>query len=215
MALSRQIYYLLMVPISCFSIISNATAADAKLIKDGEALFNQNCVFCHQSDAIGKPGLAPSLTNPELLSIASDKFLMSTIRDGRQGTAMPPYAHLGRKGIKSVVAYLRSHAILPDRSAAVEKQRRAQGDARKGELWFNDICATCHGVKGDGYLAGGSGTAIGKSGFLSKASDGFIRETIIHGRSNTRMLPFSGSAGLANLSKQEVEDIISYMRTLN
>jgi mono/diheme cytochrome c family protein len=215
MALSRQIYYLLMVPISCFSIISNATAADAKLIKDGETLFNQNCVFCHQPDAIGKPGLAPSLTNPELLSIASDKFLMSTIRDGRQGTAMPPYAHLGRKGIKSVVAYLRSHAKLPDRSVAVEQQRRAQGDARKGELWFNDICATCHGVRGDGYLAGGSGTAIGKPGFLSKVSDGFIRETIVHGRSNTRMLPFSGSTGLANLNKQEIEDIISYMRTLN
>ncbi len=215
MSRTRQIYYLFMIPFSILISPSNANAADAKLIKDGETLFNQNCIFCHQADAIGKPGLAPSLTNPELLSIASDTFLMGTIRDGRQGTAMPPYAHLGRKGIKSIVAYLRSHTTLAQRSATVDKQRRAQGDARKGELWFNDICATCHGVRGDGYMAGGSGTAIGKKGFLDKASDGFIRETILHGRSNTRMLPFSGPTALANLNPQEIEDIISYMRTLN
>jgi mono/diheme cytochrome c family protein len=215
MTLSRQIYYLFMIPFSLFISINSANATDAKLVKDGETLFNQNCVFCHQPDAIGKPGLAPSLTNPELLSTASDTFLMGTIRDGRQGTAMPPYAHLGRNGIKSIVAYLRSHTTLAQRSAAVDKQRRAQGDARKGQLWFNDICATCHGVRGDGYMAGGSGTAIGKKGFLDKASDGFIRETILYGRSNTRMLPFSGPTALANLHPQEIEDIISYMRTLN
>ena len=48
-----------------------AQAADAELIASGETLYNQNCVFCHQPDAIGKPGLAPSLTNPELLAISN------------------------------------------------------------------------------------------------------------------------------------------------
>ncbi len=193
----------------------SANAADDALINKGKTLYNQNCVFCHQADAIGKPGLAPSLTNPQLLSIASDKFLMSTIRDGRPGTSMPPYAHLSRTDVQAIVAFLRDHETLPNRSQAVEAQRAAQGDPRKGELWFKDICATCHGDKGDGYLAGSSGTAIGKVGFLSKASDGFIRETIKHGRDNTRMLPFVGPKGLANLSEQEIEDIISYMRTLS
>ncbi len=78
---------------------------------------------------------------------------------------MAPYAHLNRDGISAIVTYLRSHETLPNRSAAVEAQRPAQGDPRKGELWFRDICATCHGIKGDGYLAGGSGSAIGKMGF--------------------------------------------------
>ena len=71
-------------------------AENADLVKTGETLYNQNCIFCHQPDAIGKPGLAPSLTNPELLAISSDKYLMGTIRDGRKGTSMVPYAHLGR-----------------------------------------------------------------------------------------------------------------------
>jgi mono/diheme cytochrome c family protein len=190
-------------------------AADAALIATGETLYNQNCIFCHQPDAIGKPGLAPSLTNPELLAISSDKYLMGTIRDGRQGTSMVPYSHLGRDKVKAIVAYLRSHETLPNRSAEVDEQPDAHGDPRFGKQWFDQVCSTCHGVQGDGYLAGGSGTAIGKPGFLSKVSDGYIRETIKVGRSNTRMLPFQGPAGLSNMTDQEIDDIITYMRTLN
>ena len=180
----------------------------------GRVLYVQNCVACHQADAIGKPGVAPSLTNPELLATASDKFLMGTIRDGRPGTGMPPFSYLGRKKIKAIVAYLREHTDLPNRSAEIDAQPRAQGDPRLGRIWFDQICSTCHGIHGDGYEAGGTGTAIGKSGFLTKASDGFIRTTIRDGRSNTRMLGFQGVSGLANLSDQEVDDIIVYLRSL-
>ncbi len=194
---------------------TTAYATDQATIKKGEALYNQNCAVCHQADAIGKPGFAPSLTNPELLSIASDKFFESTIRDGRVGTGMPPFSHLGRKKIKAIVAYLRSHTKLPNRAKEVDAQPESHGDPRLGKQWFDDICSTCHGVNGDGYAAGGTGTAIGKPGFLNKVSDGFIRETIKHGRSNTRMLGFSDATGLANLSDQEIDDIIAYMRTLS
>jgi len=191
-----------------------AMAADEAMIKQGEQLYNQNCSVCHQEDAIGKPGFAPSLTNPELLSIASDTFFMSTIRDGRQGTGMPPFAHLGRSDIKAIVAYLRSHAKLPNRAEQVDAEPNSHGDPRLGKQWYDDICSTCHGVAGDGYASGGTGTAIGKSGFLSKASDGFIRETIKKGRSNTRMRGFQGASGLANLTDREIDDIIVYLRSL-
>ncbi len=189
-------------------------AANNKTIQQGKQLFEQNCAVCHQADAIGKPGFAPSLTNKEFLSIASDKFLEGTIRDGRVGTGMPPFGHLGRSKVKAIVAYLRSYSKLPNRAAKVDAQKAAHGDPRLGKTWFDDICATCHGEKGNGYAAGGTGTAIGMPGFLSKASDGFIRETIKNGRSNTRMRGFKGPTGLANLSDQEIDDIIVYMRTL-
>ena len=200
--------------ICCLVFSASLSAEETGRVEKGEMLFNQNCVFCHQPDAIGKPGLAPSLTNPELLAITTDKYLMATIRDGRTGTSMPPYPHLGREGIGAIVAYLRSHEKLTNRAEEVDAQLSAQGDPRFGKLWFEQLCESCHGPQGDGYLAGGSGTAIGKQGFLSKVSDGFIRETIKFGRSNTRMLPFQGPEGLANLSDSEIEDIITYMRTL-
>ena len=196
------------------AVSTSVFSADSAAVKQGEQLYIQNCSVCHQADAIGKPGFAPSLTNPELLSISSDKFFEGTIRDGRAGTGMPPFSHLGRKDIKAIVTYLRSHATLPDRSKEVDAQPRSYGDERKGKQWFDDICSTCHGISGDGYAAGSTGTAIGNASFLSKASDGFIRETIKHGRSNTRMLGFSDPTGMANLNNQEIDDIIAYMRTL-
>ena len=191
-----------------------AETATPDMLKKGKELFVENCAVCHQEDAIGKPGVAPSLTNPELLSISSDKYFMSTIRDGREDTGMMPFAHLGRKNVRAIVAYLRSHARSPNRAEEVDSQPDAHGDPRLGKQWYNYICSTCHGVQGDGYEAGGTGTAIGNPGFLNKVSDGFIRETIKKGRSNTRMLPHQGPAGLANLSDQEIDDIIVYLRGL-
>lgn len=191
-----------------------ALAAGPDQSKQGEQLYNMNCAVCHQADAIGKPGFAPSLTNQELLSAASDKFLLSTIRDGRMGTGMPPFSHLGKDGIESILSYLRSHATQPNVSAKVDAQPQSHGDPRLGETWFKEICSTCHGDKGDGYMDGGTGTAIGKAGFLDKATDGFIRTTIKQGRTDTRMLGFQGPSGLANLSDREIDDIIAYMRSI-
>jgi len=188
--------------------------ADPEMLAEGAAQFEENCQPCHQEDAIGEPGLAPSLTNPELLSISSDKFFMSTIRDGREDAGMPPFEYLGRATVRAIVVFLRSHTDLPNRAAEVNAQPDSRGDPRLGKLWYDNICSTCHGVSGDGYLAGGTGTAVGLPGFLEKASDGFIRETIKYGRANTRMMAFQGPTGLANLSDQEIDDIIVYLRSL-
>ena len=49
------------------SQLQSAGAADSAKIEAGKDLYNQNCVFCHQADAIGKVGFAPSLTNKEFL----------------------------------------------------------------------------------------------------------------------------------------------------
>lgn len=191
---------------------AQAGPATESEIKNGAKLFVENCAACHQEDAIGKVGVAPSLTNPELLAMASDKFFMATVRDGREDTGMPPFDHLGRRGVRDIVGFLRSKATLPNRSAEIDAQPDAHGDPRLGREWYNNICSTCHGTDGNGYESEGAGTAIGLPGFLDKVSDGFIRETIKVGRSNTRMLSFQGPAALANLSDREIDDIIVYLR---
>ncbi len=191
-----------------------AQSVNAGTVAKGKVLFEKTCEVCHKADAIGKPGFAPSLTNKEFLSISTDKFIEGTIRDGRVGTGMPPFGFLGRSKIQAITAYLRSFAVMEDRSAEIDGLPDAHGDPRLGKQWFHYICSNCHGLKGDGYSAGGTGTAIGHSGFLSKVSDGYIRTTVKEGRSNTRMLGFQGTSGLANLSDQEIDDIIVYLRSL-
>jgi cbb3-type cytochrome c oxidase subunit III len=209
----RTVYALAGLITLALSFSSHAQTASSSDLSDGKALFEENCEACHQADAIGAPGIAPSLTNPELLSIASDKFFEGTIRDGREDTGMPPFAHLGRSDVRAIVAYLRSHATIPNRAEEVDAQPDARGDPRLGKQWYMNICSTCHGTSGNGYESEGVGTAIGLPGFLNKASDGFIRETIKRGRSNTRMLAFQGPDGLANLSDQEIDDVIVYLRS--
>ncbi|RLA44718.1 MAG: cytochrome C oxidase Cbb3 [Gammaproteobacteria bacterium] len=193
---------------------SQAQAADEAKIKQGARLYAQSCAVCHQADAIGKPGFAPSLSNPEFLSVASDRFILSTMREGRPGTGMPSFIYLDPNQGQAILAYLRSFAVLPDRSEAIDAEPASRGDADRGKQSFDLICSTCHGPKGDGYTAGGTGTAIGKVGTMSKASDGFLRATIKNGRSNTRMLGFSGPDGMAALSDQEIDDIIVYLHLL-
>ena len=187
---------------------------DEKIIQQGKFLYTQNCGFCHQKDAIGKPGKAPSLTNPELLSISSTSFMAETIADGRPGTGMPPFSHLGNDKIIAIISYLFSYSERPSRASAIDSQPKAKGDIETGMKLFDSICLPCHGPNGNGYVAGGTGTAIGTSGFLNKASDGFIRTTIKEGRSNTRMKSYQGPAGLADLSDKEIDDIISYLRSI-
>jgi cbb3-type cytochrome c oxidase subunit III len=192
----------------------SVAAADQKIVDAGEQLFDQNCAICHQADAIGKPGFAPSLTNEEFLTNASDRFIMATISGGRPGTAMIPFAHLGNEEVAAIVAYLRSHSGAPNLASKVDAQPAAKGDAASGKALFDQICSTCHGMNGNGYAAGGTGTAIGNRQFLAAASDGFLRVTIKQGRSNTRMRGFQGPQGLADLSDREIDDIIVYLRSL-
>ncbi len=69
-------------------------------------------------------------------------------------------------------------------------------------------------MKGTGYLEGAEGTAICLKGFLDKASNGFLRYTIAHGKTGTNMKGFgkkdSGAARL--LTKSEIDDVISFLR---
>ncbi|MEO5376553.1 MAG: c-type cytochrome [Magnetococcus sp. DMHC-6] len=190
-------------------------SVDPKQIQHGKMLYTENCQVCHQEEGKGKPGVAPSLTNKELLTAASDEFLLSTIRDGRAETPMPAWGEtLKQEEIQDIISYLRSYSKGPMVANMLDKDHTAMGDPRLGKRWFAQICAGCHGPNGEGYEGSGSGTAIGKSGFLNKATDGFIRYIIQNGRSNTSMRGFSGAEGLAHLNDQEIDDIISYLRIL-
>ncbi|MBF0428424.1 MAG: c-type cytochrome [Magnetococcales bacterium] len=195
--------------------VKQENAVNAERVQKGKVLFSENCQVCHQEGGAGKPGVAPSLTNKELLSAASDRFLLDTIRDGRPDTAMPTFGQLLKdEEIQAIVSYLRSFGTEPVKGGMLDNDRKAMGDPRLGARWFSQVCAGCHGVNGEGYEGSGSGTAIGKSGFLGKASDGFIRYIIKNGRSNTPMRGFAGPTGMANLNEQEIDDIITYLRVL-
>lgn len=197
------------------TLVSPVGAQDLGISK-GKMLYEANCIGCHQEGAKGMPGFAPSLSNDEFLSIISADEMARIIKSGIADTNMAPQQELGDENIRAIVSYLQSLSPLSGtRATEVAGQPSSKGSPKSGRVLFEAICSNCHGSAGVGFAAGGSGPAVGTSGFrfLHVVTDGYIRTTIREGRSNTKMRPFTGPTGLANLSDQEIEDIVAYLRT--
>lgn len=183
--------------------------------KAGKMHFDANCMACHQPGGLGKAGFAPSIRNSDFLALASDEFILQTVKLGRLGTAMLPRPDLSEKVMGDIIAYLRSVPSIHPTIIKVDDSKKVAGDSKLGHQKFQAYCMSCHGEKGTGYVSGGVGPAIGLAGFLSVASDDYIYQTVKIGRVGTAMKSFIGAKGLANLNDQDVYDIISYLRTLN
>jgi mono/diheme cytochrome c family protein len=83
-------------------------------VTEGERLFVRHCETCHGPG--GRGGEGPMLSNPVLLSTATDTYLVETIRQGRRGTTMegfetpsPTRPALSASEIEAVVSYLRAN----------------------------------------------------------------------------------------------------------
>jgi putative heme-binding domain-containing protein len=110
----------------------------------GSRTFSTSCAGCHGSDGRGGERAHNIATARQVMAL-SDSDLASILRNGITGTGMPPFAHLGSKGIDDVVAYLRT---LQGKVAIV----KVKGDAKAGrDLFYGKAeCGRCHIVKGEG-----------------------------------------------------------------
>ena len=186
--------------------------SSAERIAMGQQTFAM-CAGCHGPDGEGRAGMGPSLVSSSFLAAASDDFLTRTIAKGRAGTTMIPWgAMLSDEQITSVVVYLRSLDPVP---AAELDESKLNGVADDGRVTFETICVACHGRAGGGYLESANGTGIGRKAFLSEVSDGYLRYVIANGKSGTAMRPFAAdsSVAVANLTSQQIEDVIAYLRS--
>ena len=178
----------------------------------GEEAFNRNCASCHQPGGVGLVGIAPSLSSPEFLSLASDDFIRRTVRKGRRGTTMVSRPLLTDWELDAIIEYLRALPTAGKSDLTVDETRQSTGDPDLGRENFGTYCAPCHGPQGEGYARGGSGPGIGLPSFLASASDDYIFKTVTHGRTGTSMRPFTGPRGLVQLEEQDVHDIIAFLR---
>jgi len=180
-------------------------------VTKGKAAF-ATCAACHGENGEGRVGTAPALASESFLSAASDDMLLATIANGRPGTTMIAWKEtLDEPTRKAIVAYLRSTV----KTEPVKlNEAPLKGDATKGGALFLSICANCHGRTGAGYQESGSGTGIGRKGFLEHASDGYLRYIIKHGKSGTQMKSFAEKSrtAVANLSDEQIEDVIAFLR---
>lgn len=184
---------------------------------DGAALFAAHCAACHGDKGSGGVGVPLSL--PSFLDSVDDPFLRQTIRHGRPGRVMPAFAALSDAQVDAIVSFIRTWSGKP---APSYPTTAVTGDAVHGKALFATYCAACHGAQGEG----GKGTgvtfsrhrdlpiiapALNNSGFLAAASDAMIRHTLQHGREGTPMRSFLAQG----LSEQDIDDLVSYVRTFD
>jgi len=77
---------------------------------DGAALFKQKCSMCHGPEGKGFQALkTPDFTDPKWQEGITDKQIAETIKNGKKGTPMPPFAEkLNDDEIQALVAHIRS-----------------------------------------------------------------------------------------------------------
>lgn len=172
----------------------------------GLKLYRSRCTVCHGENGEGRIG--PSINNQAVLSVVSNEFLHDTIVRGRPGTAMPAWRQLSSEDVADVIALLRSWQTQPAKQLS---DVHVQGDRQNGELLYTGICASCHGPHAEGAL----GPQLSNPVFLDTVSDAMLMDWISFGRPGTQMRPnLRGQQGNADLSKSQIEDIVTFLRSL-
>lgn len=185
---------------------------------DGRTLFGTFCAACHGSNGegmryVGMPPF-PAIGNPDFLSEASDRFLLENIRRGRPGRRMPSWetmeGGLIQDEIGTLAVFVRTLSQEAVSSAVELTHRTVDGDPDSGESRYEKSCSGCHGADG----TGAEGPALSNQVFLETASDGFLLNTIKKGRRGTAMKGFQNPSPVQPiLSRREIEDIVTFIRT--
>lgn len=181
---------------------------DSAAVARGQADYARYCALCHGAQAEGYAAdHANALGNDDFLRIASDTFLRTAIEEGHPGTPMARWHRryggpLSDENINDLVTYLRS---LGDGTTTDVGGARVVGDQAHGGALFGEHCASCHGAAGEGATA----VTLNSGIFQRTATDGFVRETITHGREGTPMQGFA-----SRLSSQDIDDLTAFVRGL-
>lgn len=184
---------------------------------DGATLYGTFCAACHGPNGEGMryPGLAafPAIGNPDFLRLASDDFLRAQIKRGRPGRRMPAWGEqeggLRDGEIDRLAAYVRDFTgVAYERDP--KPRRWVQGDAAEGKRLYVQVCALCHGERGEGK----EGPALNNRVFLDLATDTYLFKTIQNGRRGTSMPSFgAGSSAQRALTDAEIASVVAFVRT--
>ncbi|MFO7671613.1 MAG: c-type cytochrome [Bacteroidales bacterium] len=175
---------------------------------DGSTGFAYMCSACHGKQGEGKgykeydTGI-PSLGGVDFLRVASEDFIRFTMEKGRSlrqmGSWTGSISGLREGELDHMAAFVKNRGgtDLPFRGSDYN------GSIAVGSLLFEQKCKACHGENGSGDVA----VALHQQGFLSRADDQFIVETIIRGRGNTAM------PGWSNLEPDDIGNLLTLIRS--
>jgi mono/diheme cytochrome c family protein/rhodanese-related sulfurtransferase len=171
------------------------------------ANYQKYCALCHGKDREGYANdHAPSLRSQSLMESGIPHAILRPMSYGRQGTAMGGY--LDEVGGPMTLDETWDLTYWIYEQSGVERialtTEAVLGDVAHGEALYQQHCADCHGINGEGVNA----PAIGNPSALAHNSDQFIRHAIQNGRQGTPMKAFRDI-----LSADEIDSLTAFLRS--
>ncbi len=180
----------------------------------GQKLFESNCAGCHGQ--FGEGGPNPARPNSVITPISSEEFLKTRdditlaaiIALGQPDLGMGAFGNaaggpLSDEDINSIVAYMRSWETNPPVVTAPEIE--IQTLVMQGGEIYQQICAQCHGVSGEGNV----GPALSDKDFQAKNNDQAIYDTISKGHNNTSMIAWGDI-----LTPAQINQLVAFIRQM-
>lgn len=196
-------------------VYSNITGVklDSASAQYASGLYTKYCALCHGQNREGYAAdNAPSLRSRSLMATTQSprpnyNFLYYTIAYGRQGTAMAGYSKeqggpLNFADIELLIQWL--YELSGVEEPVKLSTESITGNAAHGKTLYEQKCASCHGIQGEGVSA----PALGNAMLLATASDQFLRYAIAEGRDGTLMPSFKDS-----LNQDEINNLVAYLRS--
>lgn len=171
------------------------------------ANYQKYCTLCHGKDREGHANdHAPSLKAKSLFESGVPHSVLRPIFYGRQGTAMGGYLNdIGGPMTEDEIWDLTYWLFWQSGAERVKlSENPVAGDIVRGEVVYQQNCATCHGENGEGVNA----PALGNQSALAHNKDEFIRYAIEMGRDGSPMPSFAGS-----LSVADIDNVTAFIRS--
>ncbi len=180
----------------------------------GQDLFAQNCSPCHGEFGEGganptRPGdiIAP-ISSAEYLKTRDDFTLQAIIAQGQPNFGMAPFGSaygglLDDDQIDAIVAFMRSWEQNPP--VELPPEVTVGEEALTGAEIYAEVCAQCHGTKGEGLV----GPALADPQFQSENTDQQIFDSINLGHPATAMIGWGDV-----FSADQIQQLVDFIRQM-
>ena len=121
---------------------------DPVAIDRGRATYSANCAFCHGADARGGDGGPSLLRSSVVLDDQNGELIGPVVQNGRADRGMPKFA-MTNDQIADIATFLHTFRVAGYDASRNRPASIVVGDARAGEKYFGETCASCHSISGD------------------------------------------------------------------
>ena len=206
---SRTHFHAMLAILGCLAPHAQA-ASETEDAGDGKRLYAEYCSVCHGDRGDGQSRARNSMvppprdfTTPAAAVELSRERMISSVAEGRPGTAMAPWkTQLTEAQIAAVVDFIQTRFMLSAATAGTERGRRL----------YAENCSVCHGDDGAGARWAAANMSPPPRNFTSEvaARDLTVERmvaSVTHGRADTAMPGFAGQ-----LSDEDIEAVVDYVR---